>query len=188
MVVSKKDLMKQMAKEIEAALHTEYEEEINQRIASVRTLCEVILSKGTDKTNEKNRKEFTEQEIKAMLGKEKQTMSEQELKTMLGEEGKNKYTADPERGDSIFDFRSEEHTSELQSRGHLVCRLLLEKKKRNTASMLKSVDVVAILKYKNGMSKNNKLGKYNNLAPTLIVVILNGERRQESRTISNGLK
>src|SRR5690625_5891183 len=28
--------------------------------------------------------------------------------------------------------RSEEHTSELQSRGHLVCRLLLEKKKNNT--------------------------------------------------------
>src|SRR5690625_5628787 len=27
-----------------------------------------------------------------------------------------------------FVFRSEEHTSELQSRGHLVCRLLLEKK------------------------------------------------------------
>src|SRR2546422_3931986 len=29
--------------------------------------------------------------------------------------------------------RSEEHTSELQSRLHLVCRLLLEKKKKNTA-------------------------------------------------------
>src|SRR5690625_6066039 len=29
--------------------------------------------------------------------------------------------------------RSEEHTSELQSRGHLVCRLLLEKKKLNQA-------------------------------------------------------
>src|SRR5207253_9197838 len=28
------------------------------------------------------------------------------------------------------DPRSEEHTSELQSRGHLVCRLLLEKKKK----------------------------------------------------------
>src|SRR5690625_5728647 len=28
--------------------------------------------------------------------------------------------------------RSEEHTSELQSRGHLVCRLLLEKKKYQT--------------------------------------------------------
>src|SRR5690625_6233368 len=31
--------------------------------------------------------------------------------------------------------RSEEHTSELQSRGHLVCRLLLEKKKSNERSM-----------------------------------------------------
>src|SRR5207253_4145943 len=29
--------------------------------------------------------------------------------------------------------RSEEHTSELQSRGHLVCRLLLEKKNRQPA-------------------------------------------------------
>src|SRR3712207_8731155 len=29
----------------------------------------------------------------------------------------------------IFDARSEEHTSELQSRQYLVCRLLLEKKK-----------------------------------------------------------
>src|SRR5690625_76762 len=32
-------------------------------------------------------------------------------------------------GPGPFHFRSEEHTSELQSRGHLVCRLLLEKKK-----------------------------------------------------------
>src|SRR5439155_26837684 len=31
-------------------------------------------------------------------------------------------------------IRSEEHTSELQSRGHLVCRLLLEKKKPDQAS------------------------------------------------------
>src|SRR5439155_5525931 len=30
---------------------------------------------------------------------------------------------------SAYVKRSEEHTSELQSRGHLVCRLLLEKKK-----------------------------------------------------------
>src|SRR5439155_14233271 len=30
---------------------------------------------------------------------------------------------------TLHDVRSEEHTSELQSRGHLVCRLLLEKKK-----------------------------------------------------------
>src|SRR5437870_8718414 len=33
------------------------------------------------------------------------------------------------RARSSTTSRSEEHTSELQSRGHLVCRLLLEKKK-----------------------------------------------------------
>src|SRR5438445_9129142 len=31
----------------------------------------------------------------------------------------------------LFPIRSEEHTSELQSRQYLVCRLLLEKKKNN---------------------------------------------------------
>src|SRR3989442_11504847 len=41
--------------------------------------------------------------------------------------------------------RSEEHTSELQSRPHLVCRLLLEKKKKQTDSMtsLQSVSILA---------------------------------------------
>src|SRR3712207_7224305 len=37
---------------------------------------------------------------------------------------------EPESGPSA-QFRSEEHTSELQSRQYLVCRLLLEKKKQN---------------------------------------------------------
>src|SRR6476620_12715915 len=32
---------------------------------------------------------------------------------------------------NIVDGRSEEHTSELQSRQYLVCRILLEKKKQN---------------------------------------------------------
>src|SRR5207253_10449280 len=32
----------------------------------------------------------------------------------------------------LLSERSEEHTSELQSRGHLVCRLLLEKKNNNS--------------------------------------------------------
>src|SRR3712207_8499692 len=32
-------------------------------------------------------------------------------------------------GDWVVELRSEEHTSELQSRQYLVCRLLLEKKK-----------------------------------------------------------
>src|SRR2546429_7287568 len=37
------------------------------------------------------------------------------------------------RVELLCDGRSEEHTSELQSRLHLVCRLLLEKKKRHIA-------------------------------------------------------
>src|SRR5436305_6571315 len=37
--------------------------------------------------------------------------------------------------------RSEEHTSELQSRPHLVCRLLLEKKKRNPVARLDAAEV-----------------------------------------------
>src|SRR5437870_11362387 len=44
------------------------------------------------------------------------------------------YNRRPERAVGVYRYagheRSEEHTSELQSRGHLVCRLLLEKKKK----------------------------------------------------------
>src|SRR3712207_7658846 len=39
-----------------------------------------------------------------------------------------------QRGDARVEVRSEEHTSELQSRQYLVCRLLLEKKKTTTIS------------------------------------------------------
>src|SRR5437870_8428194 len=41
------------------------------------------------------------------------------------------YAAGTQSAETITSDRSEEHTSELQSRGHLVCRLLLEKKKNN---------------------------------------------------------
>src|SRR5690625_6173924 len=43
--------------------------------------------------------------------------------TFMGASTRNYFDGAP------FQSRSEEHTSELQSRGHLVCRLLLEKKK-----------------------------------------------------------
>src|SRR2546430_8577366 len=39
---------------------------------------------------------------------------------------------EPRRADRAVAARSEEHTSELQSQSNLVCRLLLEKKKRAT--------------------------------------------------------
>src|SRR2546422_7407660 len=38
---------------------------------------------------------------------------------------------------AVEEMRSEEHTSELQSRLHLVCRLLLEKKKKKTNKFIK---------------------------------------------------
>src|SRR3989442_15632752 len=44
--------------------------------------------------------------------------------------GVNAYTPNPYK--QLLRVRSEEHTSELQSRPHLVCRLLLEKKNITT--------------------------------------------------------
>src|SRR5690625_6253628 len=60
---------------------------------------------------------------------------------LILKEYRNKTSTTPEKGvgdvflkhllqnkSNVARVRSEEHTSELQSRGHLVCRLLLEKK------------------------------------------------------------
>src|SRR2546430_5067524 len=44
-------------------------------------------------------------------------------------------TARSKRRPSAATSRSEEHTSELQSQSNLVCRLLLEKKKRKSQNM-----------------------------------------------------
>src|SRR5207253_7448958 len=41
-------------------------------------------------------------------------------------------------------LRSEEHTSELQSRGHLVCRLLLEKKNGRIVTVIDAVLVITL--------------------------------------------
>src|SRR2546422_7258610 len=55
----------------------------------------------------------------------------QRLETKAGE-ALVAHTATLEVTPKQSEIRSEEHTSELQSRLHLVCRLLLEKKKRQT--------------------------------------------------------
>src|SRR3989449_5817342 len=44
----------------------------------------------------------------------------------------------------FLEMRSEEHTSELQSRLHLVCRLLLEKKKKRQSTTYAGVEEVAM--------------------------------------------
>src|SRR5436190_14894348 len=49
---------------------------------------------------------------------------------------------------TVCGTRSEEHTSELQSHSDIVCRLLLEKKKRKTAKKLdtrSSLDLLAVI-------------------------------------------
>src|SRR5262245_64097039 len=59
------------------------------------------------------------------------------------------------------DRRSEEHTFELQSLRHLVCRLLLEKKKKKTNKKLRRKKKNKIAK--TSKSKNNKTNKTTNL-------------------------
>src|SRR5690625_7028239 len=56
------------------------------------------------------------------------TYSERDLQPRLTRRGHPRSAKKSERGQLWYSLRSEEHTSELQSRGHLVCRLLLEKK------------------------------------------------------------
>src|SRR5699024_11971288 len=52
------------------------------------------------------------------------------VRFVAGEETESKvWLCQPPAGIEHFEDRSEEHTSELQSRFDLVCRLLLEKKK-----------------------------------------------------------
>src|SRR5687768_18232309 len=52
-------------------------------------------------------------------------------------------------------LRSEEHTSELQSRLHLVCRLLLEKKKKKQQVKLKNYMTNNIIRHSHDVIKNN---------------------------------
>src|SRR5690242_21088804 len=48
---------------------------------------------------------------------------------------------DPERMPALGKLRSEEHTSELQSHVNLVCRLLLEKKKKKRSKTQQGVAI-----------------------------------------------
>src|SRR5947207_9936809 len=58
------------------------------------------------------------------------TLSPQELRERLTNVGLAVDAVAERDGDYVLDVRSEEHTSELQSHSDLVCRLLLEKKKK----------------------------------------------------------
>src|SRR5438309_8733820 len=75
------------------------------------------------------------------------TLDRGETMALVGESGSGKsvtalsilqllpYPSARHTPESSIRFRSEEHTSELQSQFHLVCRLLLEKKKTKTSDV-----------------------------------------------------
>src|SRR5437773_7501681 len=67
------------------------------------------------------------------------------------------FIRDPYKYSDAMKRRSEEHTSELQSHHDLVCRLLLEKKKKKKIKKKKKKN-----KKKKKKKKNKKINKNNN--------------------------
>src|SRR2546430_11284520 len=64
---------------------------------------------------------------------------------LMGRYHFNKHTIeDWVKGIECFEKRSEEHTSELQSQSNLVCRLLLEKKKK-IAVTIRSINLLMFI-------------------------------------------
>src|SRR5206468_8304574 len=57
--------------------------------------------------------------------------------TLIGKSPRTDFSLSYEQGEC----RSEEHTSELQSRSDLVCRLLLEKKKKNKHDNITDIEL-----------------------------------------------
>src|SRR5690625_6264255 len=67
--------------------------------------------------------------------------------------GQHRLRPGPRQGDRD---RSEEHTSELQSRGQLVCRLLLEKKKTRKKDKFTSRGVIRVCSVVRAASKEKQ--------------------------------
>src|SRR5436305_3434040 len=65
--------------------------------------------------------------------------------TQLCRSGRSRNNPQARRVDTLRE-RSEEHTSELQSRPHLVCRLLLEKKKKHKDNVMYIIHTTNIKK------------------------------------------
>src|SRR5207253_7077475 len=82
-------------------------------------LCRILIMRGINPTTEEPLEEVAEHSSEQVA---------EALKSASAAFASWRETPMSERARLMR--RSEEHTSELQSRGHLVCRLLLEKKKK----------------------------------------------------------
>src|SRR5258708_20793353 len=74
-------------------------------------------------------------EVRSMMGLQLENRMPERVATFQMRRrmfGKSSQTLMPQKWLQSLARRSEEHTSELQSPDHLVCRLLLEKKKKNS--------------------------------------------------------
>src|SRR2546429_7749476 len=99
-----------------------------QRQIAVVDAQEDIKSQVQEELGERQREMLLREQMKAIrkeLGEEGEEADADDLKKRLDA------LELPEAARKEVDRRSEEHTSELQSRLHLVCRLLLEKKKNS---------------------------------------------------------
>src|SRR2546427_5436396 len=80
-----------------------------------------------------------------LLGKDSWTVACQQLdpgRWALGAAGERvEVEVQDDRAEGPAPWRSEEHTSELQSQSNLVCRLLLEKKKNKHKDTTMSVNI-----------------------------------------------
>src|SRR5690625_6476215 len=72
--------------------------------------------------------DYHEHNHNSLLGKEVKRLLEVNGFDVFMAQKPNKPEVSLQQRGRMYAARSEEHTSELQSRGHLVCRLLLEKK------------------------------------------------------------
>src|SRR5690554_7654819 len=75
-------------------------------------------------SEEELKERMAQQELVAQQQKEAAEKTESKITKKTVENPAPKAVLD-ENGNPVLDSRSEEHTSELQSRPHLVCRLLL---------------------------------------------------------------
>src|SRR5690625_5792209 len=91
-----------------------------------------LTEKNKKSENEKNKlkqKELKYEEMRDKLQEANETIARLTARKETLEEMRDSYQGYFFGVKEVLKARSEEHTSELQSRGHLVCRLLLDKKK-----------------------------------------------------------